>query len=194
MNSPVLPDRKDKWRKRFKKPFKLRVLGSTQPARHPQDGWKNADPYPMGSWARGAFRALILAVCPPSPAPHLPDVVDRIELHVRRLMRYMHPLAARALWIAIFILDWAPRFAFFSRHRLQGLTAEEGSLFLSRLGATRLHLLRTLLTGIRGAILSAYFDQDEVHRALGYAPLPFISERRELRAQLIDQAARKRPA
>lgn len=193
MNSPVLPDHEDSWRKRASKPFKLRVLGSTKPARHPQDGWKSADPYPMGSWAREAFRAIIRAVCPPPPAPQLPDVVDRIELQVRRLMRYMHPLAARALWVAIFILDWAPRFAFFSRHRLQGLTAEEGSLFLARLGSSRVHLLRTLLTGMRGAILSAYFDQDEVHRALGYAPLPFISERRELRAQLLGNA-RKRSA
>ena len=194
MTSPMLPDRKDRWRKRSSKPFKLRVLGSTAVTRHPHDGWKSADPYPMGSWAREAFRAIIRAVCPPPPAPQLPDVVDRIEMHVRRLMRYMHPLAARALWLAIFILDWAPRLAFFSRHRLQGLTAEEGGMFLAKLGASRLHLLRTLLTGIRGAILSAYFDQDEVHRALGYAPLPFIEGRRELRAQLLGHGARKRPA
>lgn len=194
MTSPVLPDRKDTWRKRSSKPFKLRVLGSTKPERHRHDPWKSADPYPMGSWARDAFRAIIRAVCPPPPAPQLPDVVDRIELHVRRLMRYMHPLAARALWVAIFILDWAPRLAFFSRHRLQGLTAEEGAVFLTKLGTSRVHLLRTMLTGIRGAILSAYFDQAEVHRALNYAPLPFISERRELRAQLMGQSTQKRPA
>jgi hypothetical protein len=185
MTRHVLPVSKRSWR-----PGKrLRVFGSTSLTRHPADGWQYADPYPMGSWARSAFRALIRAVCPPSPAPQLPDLVDRIELHVRGLMRYMHPLAARALWIAIFILDWAPRLQFWSWHRLQGLRPCEGARFLSSLGTSRIQLVRTLLIGVRGAILSAYFDQDEVHQALGYTPKPFITDRMQLRTLLMEKPA-----
>jgi hypothetical protein len=163
------------------------MLGSTAGlSRHPNDGWQAAEPYPMGTLSRAAFRAMIRAVCPPSPAPQLPDLVDRIELHVRSFMRYMNPLAARGLWLAIFIVDWAPRFCFWSWHRLQGLTPQEGARFLATLGTSRLQILRPLLLGIRGAILSAYFDQDEVHRALNYAPLQFMSERVELRTKLLE--------
>jgi hypothetical protein len=175
----------------LKRPKRLKLLGSAQTlTRHPDDGWQNAEPYPMGSLARTSFRALIRAVCPPSPAPQLPDLVDRIEMHVRGLMRYMNPLAARALWLAIFVLDWAPRFSFWSWHRLQGLDPGEGARFLSSLGTSKVQLFRTLLIGMRGAILSAYFDQDEVHRALGYSPRPFITERVELRTKLLERPAR----
>jgi hypothetical protein len=187
MTHRVLPTGKGSWLKRSKR---LRMFGSTSSlSRHPDDGWQNAEPYPMGGLARTSFRAVIRAICPPAPAPQLPDLVDRIELHVRSLMRYMHPLAARALWIAIFVLDWAPRFHFWSWHRLQGMAPGEGARFLTNLGTSRIQLFRTLLIGVRGAILSAYFDQDEVHRALGYTPRPFITDRMALRTKLLREPA-----
>jgi hypothetical protein len=66
----------------------------------------------------------------------------------------------------------------------------EGARFLSSLGTSKVQLFRTLLIGMRGAILSAYFDQDEVHRALNYSPRPFITERVELRTKLLERPAR----
>jgi hypothetical protein len=36
--------------------------------------------------------------------------------------------------------------------------------------------------------MSAYFDQDEVHRALHYAPVPFIKARVSLRQRLLGPA------
>jgi hypothetical protein len=187
MNLRVLPNER---RSLLRGTKRLRVFGGTL-TRHPDDGWQNAEPYPMGSLARTAFRAVIRALCPPLPAPQIPDLVDRIELHVRGFMRYMHPLAARALWLAIFVLDWAPRLHFWSWHRLQGLDPSEGARFLSSLGTSKIQLFRTLLIGIRGAVLCAYFDQDEVHQALGYKPLPFISERLELRNKLLREPVGK---
>jgi hypothetical protein len=165
---------------------RLPVEQSSAPlARHPDDAWRLADPYPMGEAARRAFRGLIRAVCPPAPAPASPEIFDRVELYVRRFMRYMHPVAARGLWLAILLVDWAPRLLFLSWQRLQGLDRERAARILTKLVHSRFNVLRTVLVGVRGAILSAYFDQDEVHRALGYKPIPFLRDRLLLRRQLL---------
>jgi hypothetical protein len=158
-------------------------------ARHPADGWVMADPHPMGPWVRRAFHAVIRAVVPPLPAPQPPELVERIELYVRRFMSYMHPLAALGLMIGFVLLDWAPRLLFRSWHRLQGLGRSEAARMLDALLSSRIQLLRTVVVAVRGAILSAYFDQDEVHRALGYSPVPFMRERILRRRQLSAPAA-----
>ncbi|MNC92104.1 hypothetical protein D3C83_84730 [compost metagenome] len=49
----------------------------------------------------------------------------------------------------------------------------------------RYAFLRTLVVAVRGLVLSAYFDQDEAHKALGYAPIPFIRERIQRRQLLL---------
>jgi hypothetical protein len=45
--------------------------------------------------------------------------------------------------------------------------------------------LRTLVFVVRGLILSVYFDQSEVHRALGYDPEAFMNGRIALRRRLL---------
>jgi len=37
-------------------------------------------------------------------------------------------------------------------------------------------------------VLSVYFDQEEVHRALKYAPVPFMRDRIRVRASLVGPA------
>jgi hypothetical protein len=39
--------------------------------------------------------------------------------------------------------------------------------------------------GVKGIILNAYFDQQEVHRELNYAPAPFMVERIKLRQRML---------
>jgi hypothetical protein len=149
-------------------------------ARHPDDGWLLADPYPMSEFTRRALRGVIHAICPPPPAPYSVALVDNVELYVRRFMRYMHPLAARGLWLTFLLLDFLP-LLLLKGSRLQKLDREPGAKLLSSLAHSRFGILRLLCVGVRGAILSGYFDQDEVHKVLGYAPIPFISERTALR-------------
>jgi hypothetical protein len=150
-------------------------------ARHPDDGWLLAEPYPMSASVRSALRAVILAICPPAPAPDSPAIVDEVELYVRRFMRYMHPLAARGLWLTFIVLDWLPRLMLKSVKRLRGLERAEAARLLAVVVKSRFAMLRMLCIGVRGAILSGYFDQDEVHRALGYSPIPFLTEKTALR-------------
>jgi hypothetical protein len=149
-------------------------------ARHPDDGWLLADPYPMSEFMRRALRGVIHAICPPPPAPCSRAMVQNVELYVRRFMRYMHPLAARGLWLTFLLLDFLP-LLLLKGSRLQKLEREPAAELLTWLSNSSFGFVRLLCTGVRGAILSGYFDQDEVHRVLGYAPIPFISERTALR-------------
>ena len=40
--------------------------------------------------------------------------------------------------------------------------------------------------GPLGLFMSSYFDQDYVHREIGYAPVPFVAERIELRRKCVE--------
>ena len=157
-------------------------------ARHPEDGWHPADPYRMSERVRRRFRALIAVMLPPPPAPQIPDIVDRVELYVRSFMAHMHPIAARGMWLAIVLLDWAPRLLFRSFRRLHELDRERASRLLAGMVSGGSSLLRTPVISVRALVLSAYFDQDEVHQAMRYAPVPFIKDRVKLRQKLLQPA------
>ncbi len=154
-------------------------------ARHPEDGFVLADPYPVGTTTRRALRALIAVLIPPAPAPTAPDMIDRLELHLRRFMAYMNPLAARGFVLCILLLDFAPLFLFQSFRRLNALPRARASRLLSEMVHGRYAFLRTLVVAVRGLVLSAYFDQDETHRAIGYEPIPFLRERMDRRRLLV---------
>ncbi len=164
-------------------PKRLPVL-----SRHPKDGWRPASPYPMSAAVAAGFRALIRVLLPPPPAPQTPDIVDRVELYVRRFMAHMHPLEARGMWLFIVLLDWAPLWTFRSFRRLRKLDPERAGEILTKIASSRRNFVRSIVISVRALVLSAYFDQDEVHRALGYSPVPFIKERVKLRRQLLRPA------
>lgn len=153
--------------------------------RHPDDGWTKADPFPMGSPARNALRGLARVLCPPAPAPQLPDLEDRIENETRTLMRYMPLPVAWMLRIVFRLLDQAPRLLFMSRRRLHRLDTESARRVIHRLASSSIGPVRELVGAARSVVLSIYFDQDEVHEALGYAPIPFMRDRIRLRQRLL---------
>lgn len=155
-------------------------------SRHPRDGWKRARPFPMGKGARRAFYGVLRAVCPERPVMLTAKLERKVERNVRLLMAYMPRPVARGMWFSLFVLDWAPRLLLVSPKRLQRMDPEHAAKVLRRLARCRFRFVKTALVGIRGLILSAYFDQDEVHRALGYAPVPFMTERLERRRALLD--------
>ncbi len=154
--------------------------------RHPDDGWVLADPMPMGEGTRRALRAMIRAVCPPEPAPQLPDLEDRIEVSVRRMLPYMPPLMGRGFAVAVHLLDWAPVWRLAAPRRMRSLPPERVLDVLNGMSHSRLLPLRQLSMVVRAAVLSAYFDQREVHDAMGFVPQPFMRERVRLRRRLAE--------
>jgi hypothetical protein len=156
-----------------------------RPTRPPGPGVPFADPYPLSEATRRVLYAVICAMCPPAPAPRSAELLQHVELGARRLFRYMHPFAARALSLGLLLLDVLPLLTLSSRLRLHRLPTSKASAFLSRCGKSPIKLLRLLIQGARGVVLGVYFDQKEVHSAMKYAPVPFMQGRVRLRAELL---------
>jgi hypothetical protein len=167
---------------RPKRSLAVEQVGSPSLSRHPLDGTRLAAPYPLGAHARRVLRAVILAICPPAPPPRSEALLDRVEIGARRLLRYMHPAVARLLVMGMVVADFVP-ILWLSR-RLHRMTPGRASAVLTSWARSRLLVLRLFVTGLRGMVLSVYFDQDEVHRAMGYAPVPFLRRKMELRQRL----------
>jgi hypothetical protein len=153
--------------------------------RHPQDGWRLADPLPMGKGSRKRLGALVKALLPPPPAPRPAGMEDRIVEHVLRVIRYFPRIVgAVALPVLLLVLEWSPLWYRGRPRRLSGLPAAEASALLARLATSRFEPLRLLLLVPKALVLSTYFDQDEVHHALHYEPRAFVGDRQALRDEL----------
>jgi hypothetical protein len=174
-------------------------LESAEPAkagvvvRHPDDGWIVADAYPMSGYTRRALAGLTRVMCPPAPAPQLDDLEARVAAQVGIMLRYMRPIVAFGFCAAVVILDWSPLWRLASWRRVRSLDAARAARILGEIGTSKLPGMRLLMLGVRGLILSVYFDQDEVHRAIHYAPVPFIEQRIALRKRILRGEA-TRPA
>jgi hypothetical protein len=101
----------------------------------------------------------------------------------------MPRVVAFALRYSFRLVDNLPRLFFWSRRRLHRLTASEARTFVGRLGASQFPPLRELISAVRGIVLSTYFDQDEVHAALNYAPREFVRQRIAVRDRLLNDSA-----
>lgn len=154
-------------------------------ARHPDDGWVMADPYPMSGFVGRALDGLVRAMCPPEPAPQIEDIEARERAQVGRMLRYMKPIVALGFCISVVILDWSPLWRLASMRRIQSMDRAKAASILEEIGWSKVPALRLLVLGVRGLILSVYFDQEEVHRAMQYAPRPFIEQRIQLRRRLL---------
>lgn len=155
-------------------------------SRHPGDGWPLAEPYKLTKRAERAFRGLLRVFLPPPPAPALtPELEEKVVSQSLRLLQYMHPMTRLGMRLALAVVDWAPRWRFFSFRRLHRLPRERAERLLDRMGHSRIPILRTLVFVVRGLILSMYFDQREVHEALDYDPESFINGRIALRRRLL---------
>ncbi len=165
----------------------LPMIGDTPSlARFPEDDFVVADPYPMSPRYRAMLRKIIEALCPPPPAPNSQAILDDVERHVRCFMMYMHPLTARGLWVIFLVLDLVPLFYGHGFRRLQNLERDQAADVLDKIAHANLGPLRLGVVGVRGSILAGYFDHPEVHEALSYRPVPFMRERMQLRAALLE--------
>jgi hypothetical protein len=153
--------------------------------RHPKDGWQLARPYPLGPRALRVLRSLIDTLCPSGHAPRSAELDERVLVGARRFLSYMHPTVSRGLALGLVLLDFLPLLTLKASRTLHRLGRADASLLFGGWVRSRFTALRLLATGLRSLVLSVYFDQEEVHRAIGYAPVPFIADRVQLRASLL---------
>lgn len=108
-----------------------------------------------------------------------------VEVYVRFFMCYMPRWMARGIWLALFLLEWSPLWAGQGLRRLSSLPPRRRARVVARLGRSRLFFVRRLVMVLNSLFMSAYFDSERVHRALRYAPVPFMRERIDARRQLL---------
>jgi hypothetical protein len=151
--------------------------------RNANDGWVQARPRRMSRSRQASLRALIRLICP-NEVP-IEGIDARVEHQVRVGMQYMPGLVAFGLSLCFALLDWSPVLMLRSVRRLRSLPEPKAAEIIHDLSESSLSLVRTTLYAIKGIILNAYFDQEEVHKALNYAPIPFMRERIAVRQRLL---------
>ncbi len=145
-------------------------------ARHPGDHWLAA-PQRFDRPTERALRGVIRALLPPPPAPRPADIEDRLVAHMGMMLQYQLPAAALGMRVLLHILEHSPRWRLHSAQTLSDLDPARGSAVLEGLSSSRLLTLRMLTLPVKAILLSGYFDQDEVHAAMDYAPRPFMHSR-----------------
>jgi hypothetical protein len=108
-----------------------------------------------------------------------------VELGTRRFLRYMHPTVAFGFRFGLLLLDWLPILTLTSLTKLHSLERLRASELVASWAKSRFKALRLLVMGARSLVLSVYFDQVAVHRALRYEPVPFMRERIAFRRALL---------
>ncbi len=167
---------------------RLPIVTSEIASRHPQDGWILADPVALSSSSERALRGLVLALLPPAPAPRPEGMEARIEQHVRRMLAYLPPTLRLGFVLLTHVLDWSPLWRFASLKPVHSLPPGQASAILAGVATSRWLPIRLMMLAPKALILSTYYDQDEVHAALDYAPRAFIQERLSYRETLLGAA------
>jgi hypothetical protein len=157
--------------------------------RTPDDGWQLADPQPMGPVTRRALRAVVDALCPRPPAPWSEAMAERIEHGVRVFLRYLPPVLGHGFGPMVVLLDWSPLWRLRSVRPLHQHDRPWAAAHLQLLSTSRFKPIRLMIMAARAAVLSVYYDQDEVHEALDYDPMPFLQGRADLRRRLMEGQA-----
>jgi hypothetical protein len=153
--------------------------------RHPDDGWKLADPIPLSKASERALDGVVQALLPPRPAPRTLELDRRVTQHVRRMLRYMLPPLALGFVLLVRLLELSPMWRFKRLSRLSSLDPAEASAILQGIATSRFMLLRLMMLGPKAVVLSTYFDQDECHSVLNYEPKGFLRERIARREVLV---------
>ena len=98
---------------------------------------------------------------------------------------FMPALMRRGFPLGLLLLQWGTLATMLALKPFTLLSARAKERYLERWAKSPIALFRALAQGVRGLILSAYYEQPEVHRALGYTPTEFLEECRARRAELI---------
>ena len=123
--------------------------------------------------------ALADAILPESPRTE--TTVRDVTEHALISLRYMPRSSARMFLLAMMVLNWSPLWRLRGLRPLSSLPNRVARSHLQAVNRSRWLAIRLLMYGPTGLFMSSYFDQDYVHRVLGYAPRPFVAERIRLR-------------
>lgn len=119
-------------------------------------------------------------------SPRIPETLEEVTRHALVSLQYMPRSSARVFLWGMRLLNWAPLWRLRGLRPLTALPRDLAREHLLAVTHSRWLPVRILMYGPVGLFMSSYFDQDYVHRELGYAPVPFIVERIELRRKWVE--------
>lgn len=142
--------------------------------------------------------ALADAILPDSPRTE--TTVRDVTRHALVSLQYMPRSSAQIVLWGMRVLNWSPLWRLRGFRPLTSLSAESRRQHLQAATRSRWLPVRLLMYGPLGLFMSSYFDQEYVHRELGYAPAPFVASRIEIRRRWLtgdepgpDQAIHRPP-
>lgn len=147
--------------------------------RHPSDGWSLALPKTVSVRMRRLLLCLADAILP--DRPRTDATLDAVTEHALVCLQYMPRSSALVVLIGMRALNWLPLLRLRGFRPLTAIGRDAARKHLIAATRSRWLPVRLLMYGPLGLFMSSYFDQDYVHRAIDYAPQPFVEERIELR-------------
>lgn len=127
-----------------------------------------------------------LADCILPDHPRGPDTLAEVTRHALVLLQYMPRSSARVFLWGMRVLNWCPLWRFRGLRPITALPVEPARRHLRGVTQSRWLPVRLLMYGPVGLLMSSYFDRDEVHQEIGYAPVPFLRDRIELRRKWME--------
>jgi hypothetical protein len=147
--------------------------------RHPDDGWTLAVPMTVSARLHRVLLTLADAILPESPRTG--TTLEDVTRHALVSLQYMPRSSAVVFLWGMRLLNWSPLWRLKGLRPLTALPTEAAREHLRAATKSRWLPIRLLMYGPLGLFMSSYFDQDYVHRELGYAPAPFVADRITLR-------------
>jgi hypothetical protein len=147
--------------------------------RHPDDGWTLAVPMKVSAGMYRILTTLVDAVLPETPRTE--TTLQDVARHALVSLQYMPRSSAAIFLLGMRALNWSPLWRLRGIRPLTSLTPAIARRHLLSATRSRWLPIRLLMYGPLGLFMSSYFDQDYVHRELGYAPTAFVASRIEVR-------------
>ena len=151
---------------------------------HPNDGWTLAAPMKVGARTRRLLLRLADAILPSSPRTE--TTLEDVTEHALVCLRYMPRSTGVLFLVGMRVLNWSPLWRLKGVRPLTALPTDVARRHLAGVTKSRWLAIRLLMVGPLGLFMSSYFDQDYVHRELGYEPTRFIAERIEIRRKWVE--------
>jgi hypothetical protein len=138
----------------------------------------------VGAPMRRILEKLADAIIPKSP--RIASTLDEVVGQALVSLQYMPWSSARLFLWGMRLLNWSPLWRLKGLRPLTDLPTELVGRHLRAVTESRWLPVRLLMYGPVGLFMSSYFDQDYVHREIGYAPAAFVADRIELRRKWVE--------
>lgn len=141
------------------------------------------DSWNLGRTSRAIIASLAKTVLPTEGRDRA--TIDYVVRFVDDFVPFMPALMRVGFPWGLLLLQWGTFVTMVAAKPFTLVSARVRESYLHRWAKSPFALFRALAQGVRGLILSAYYEQPKVYEALGYDPKAYLEECRARRAVLV---------